>query len=198
MTHTYTAQTFTIPEIPGLSTEGIKAHIGLYNGYVTNFNAQTELIEGLSKEPTENVHTLAELIRRRSFEFDGMRLHEYYFTQIENGASPLSPESALAIALTTQFSSVENCIALIKTAAMLRGPGWAILYYDQQVQQFHIGFSGEQHQGHFATLPIIFALDVWEHAYLPDFGTTGKGGYVDAYLSGVNWDVVTKRFAQLS
>ena len=79
----------------------------------------------------------------------------------------------------------------------MRGPGWAILYYDPQAQQFHIGFTGEQHQGHFVTLPIILALDVWEHAYMPDYGTTGKGGYIDAYLSAIHWGVVAKRFERL-
>jgi Fe-Mn family superoxide dismutase len=198
MTHQYTAKTFTIPETPGLSKEGIDAHIGLYNGYVANFNAQTTLIETLSQDTKDNTHTLAEILRRRSFEFDGMRLHEYYFSQIEGESAPLVPESPLAIALTAQFGSVEACLAMIKTAANLRGPGWSILYYDPQVGQFHIGFTGEQHQGHFSTLPIIFALDVWEHAYLPDYGTTGKGGYIDAYLANVNWEVVAQRFVPVA
>jgi len=196
MTHTYSVKTFNILELKGLSKDGIEAHIDLYNGYVANFNAQTDLISEMSKNPQNYTHELAELLRRRSFEFDGMRLHEYYFTQLENGATPLQEDSHLAVALTAQFGSVENCIKLIKTAAMMRGPGWSILYYDSQEKRFHIGFSGEQHNGHFVTLPIILALDVWEHAYLPDYGTTGKSDYIDAYLSNVNWNTVTIRFKE--
>ena len=195
MTKDYIAKEFNTPTLEGLSADGINAHIGLYNGYVANFNAISNLIEKYSGD-TDKTHELSELLRRRSFEFGGMRMHEYYFSQLEGGTSDLASDSALAQALIEQYGSVEACINLIKSTANLRGPGWAILYYDAQGEQFHIGFTGEQHQGHFVTLPIIFALDVWEHAYMPDYGTTGKGGYIDAYLSNVNWTVVARRFEQ--
>ena len=76
----------------------------------------------------------------------------------------------------------------------MRGPGWAILYWDPVGRQFQTGFSGEQHQGHFVTLPIILALDVWEHAYLLDHGALGKGKYLDAFFANLNWSVVAARF----
>ena len=76
----------------------------------------------------------------------------------------------------------------------MRGPGWAILYYDTVAKQFQAGFVGEQHQGHFATLPIILALDVWEHAFLLDYGALGKTKYIDAFFKNLNWGVVEKRF----
>jgi Fe-Mn family superoxide dismutase len=78
---------------------------------------------------------------------------------------------------------------------MMRGPGWSILYFDPQNKQFQIGFSGEQHQGHFVTLPIILALDVWEHAYILDYGALGKAKYVDAFFANLNWSVIESRFA---
>jgi Fe-Mn family superoxide dismutase len=196
MTHIYSPKLFNIPTLDGLSTDGIDAHIGLYNGYVTNFNTITELIETLSSNPQENMHQLSELLRRRSFEFGGMRLHELYFAQLEGGAESLNTGSQLAQALSIQYGSIGACIELLKATANMRGPGWALLYYDAQASQFHIGFTGEQHQGHFVTLPIILAIDVWEHAYLPDYGTTGKVEYIDTYLNNINWSVVTSRFIQ--
>lgn len=48
------------------------------------------------------------------------------------------------------------------------------------------------------TLPIILALDVWEHAYLLDYGASGKGKYLDAFFKNLNWGVVEKRFADLA
>jgi Fe-Mn family superoxide dismutase len=81
---------------------------------------------------------------------------------------------------------------------MMRGPGWALLYWDPVGKQILAGFSGEQHQGHFATLPVILALDVWEHAFLLDYGAQGKGKYIDAFFANLNWAVVEKRFAEAS
>ena len=71
------------------------------------------------------------------------------------------------------------------------------MYWDPTVKQFLVGFSGEQHQGHFVTLPIILALDVWEHAYLADYGTTGKDKYIDAFFKNLNWSVVERRFSNI-
>ena len=40
--HTYTPQTFTLPELPGLSEKQIKSHLGLYEGYVKHINLLRE------------------------------------------------------------------------------------------------------------------------------------------------------------
>ena len=67
-------------------------HIGLYQGYVKNFNAIFGRDRGTyAKDHDKNTHAISELIRRRSFEFDGMRfLHEHYFAQFEGGAKALA------------------------------------------------------------------------------------------------------------
>ena len=191
----YTAKTFTIPSLGGISQKSVDEHIGLYQGYVKNFNGINALIADLMSDSTKNAHAISELVRRRSFEFDGMRLHEIYFAQLESGSTSLTADGTLAQALAAQFGSVENAFTQIKQVGMMRGPGWSILYFDPEAKQFHLGFSGEQHQGHFITLPIILALDVWEHAFLLDYGAQGKGAYIDAFMKNVNWSVVEKRFA---
>ena len=99
-----------------------------------------------------------------------------------------------AKALAKDAGSAEVAIKAVKAAGSMRGPGWALLYYDPQAKAFLVGFTGEQHQGHFATLPIILALDVWEHAFILDYGAQGKGKYIDAFFKNLNWDVIEKRF----
>ena len=192
---TYTARTFTIPEISGISKESIDQHLGLYNAYVKNFNAISDLLPEYAKDSEKHAHALAELIRRRSFEFDGMRLHEIYFEQLEGGPTALDPKSALAMQIEKEYHKFEYFIGMFRAIAMMRGPGWAILYWDPVAKQFLTGFSGEQHNGHFATLPIILAVDVWEHAFILDQGAAGKGKYVDAFMKAINWSTVDKRFA---
>jgi len=194
----YTAKTFSIPELDGISAESVKQHIGLYEGYVKNFNAISALMPEYAKDSEKNAHALSELIRRRSFEFDGMRLHELYFAQFEGGAQALSPESALAQALAKEYQKPEHLEPYMKAIGNMRGPGWAMLYWDPVGGCFLAGFVGEQHQGHFATLPIVLALDVWEHSYILDNGASGKGKYLDAFFKNLNWGVVEKRFAHMT
>lgn len=191
----YEPRQFALPTLEGISQKSVEEHIGLYQGYVKNFNVITALIAEMVKDSEKNAHALSELVRRRSFEFDGMRLHEYYFAQFENGVMPMSGGSPLTLAISTQFGSFDALVAQLKAVGMMRGPGWSILYFDPQNRQFQIGFAGEQHQGHFATLPIILALDVWEHAYILDYGAAGKAKYIDAFFANLNWSVIESRFA---
>ncbi|OGG74475.1 hypothetical protein A3A37_01045 [Candidatus Kaiserbacteria bacterium RIFCSPLOWO2_01_FULL_52_36] len=193
--HTYETKKFDIPALDGISAKSVEEHLGLYAGYVKNFNAISALLPELAKDPEKNAHALSELVRRRSFEFDGMRLHELYFSQFEGGPQAMNPSGAFANAVSKIYQSFDVQAAM-KGIGNMRGPGWALLSYDPEVDELMTGFAGEQHQGHFATLPIILALDVWEHAFILDYGALGKSKYIDAFFKNLNWGVVEKRFAQ--
>ncbi len=200
----YEEKKFTIPTLEGISQKSVEEHIGLYGGYVKNFNAVTALAGKLMQDDAAgNALAIAELMRRRSFEWGGMRLHELYFAQFElasdapedTGKPGVVPTTgALAAAITAQYGNVDTLVQEIRQVAMLRGPGWAVLYFDPIAKQFLVGFSEEQHIGHFASLPIILALDVWEHAFLLDYGATGRAKYIDAFFKNLNWNVVEERF----
>lgn len=192
----YEVKRFSLPKLEGISEKSVEEHLGLYQGYVKNFLGICTLIGDLMKDSEKNMHALSELQRRLSFEFDGMRLHEYYFSQFEGGPSPITVDGPLAQALAKQWGSSETIIHLMKNVGSMRGPGWAILYLDPKTGIFQIAFVGEQHQGHLVGLPVIIALDVWEHAFLLDYGAQGKGKYIDAFFKNLNWSVVEKRFVE--
>lgn len=200
---TYQEKKFTLPPLQDISKESVEQHLGLYAGYVKNFNAISAAIEDLLHDAEKNALAIAELRRRHSFEFDGMKLHELYFAQFESSATPfdktqgkpLNADSALAQALTTHWGNTDAALQRIQQTGMMRGPGWSMLYYNPETQAFHMGFVGEQHQGHFATLPIMVALDVWEHSYILDYGAAGKAKYIEAFFKNLNWEVIEKRFA---
>jgi superoxide dismutase, Fe-Mn family len=195
----YAAKTFNIPALDGISQKSIEEHIGLYQGYVKNFNAISGKLSEYAKEDMKrHAHALSELIRRRGFEFDGMRLHELYFAQLEGGPTPLTTGGPLAQALEKEYVKLEHVEPYLKAIGNMRGPGWAILYWDKEARQFLAAFVGEQHQGHFATLPIVLALDVWEHSYLLDYGAAGKSTYIDAFFKNLNWGVIESRFEALA
>ncbi len=193
----YTAKTFRIPKLDGISEENIRQHLGLYEGYVKNFNAMTALLSTYGEDSARHAHAMSEIMRRRSFEFGGMRLHEHYFPQFEGGALPLTPGGPLAQVLEKEYGSSDAFVSAMKGISSMRGPGWALLYWDSEGRRILTGFTGEQHQGHYETLPILLAIDVWEHAFLLDHGASGKGAYLDAFFKNLNWGVVEKRFAVL-
>ncbi|MBI2612235.1 hypothetical protein HYW59_00245 [Candidatus Kaiserbacteria bacterium] len=206
----YEAKKFNLPKLDGISEESVKQHIGLYEGYVKNFNAISALLPEYAKDSEKHAHALSELIRRRSFEFGGMRLHEHYFPQFEGGSTALTTSGPFYDAIVNEYHKPEWLTEMMRAIGNMRGPGWAMLYWDPEGKparpddsgrsggQFLTGFTGEQHQGHFVTLPIILALDVWEHAFLLDYGAAGKGKYLDAFFKNLNWGVLEKRFNEAS
>lgn len=186
----YTEKTFNIPTDISLSNEQITVHLGLYAGYVKNTNA---LLDKIATWPAEgDMIALSELQRRLGFEFDGMRLHEYYFGQLENGATSLK-ESKLLDLIVKQYGSFESYCADIKRLASMRGIGWVITYYDAVSDMLINSWVSDHELGHLAGLPIVFTLDMWEHAFMVDYRPATKLEYVNQYLSLVNWDIVASR-----
>lgn len=191
---TYTARTFALPELNGLSQKQIAVHLALYEGYVKHVNLIIEKIAKLREEDADgNAFVMNELRRRLGFEFDGMRMHEYYFEQFEGGAQALSEESRLAQLATEKYGSTEAFIAHIKEVAGTRGIGWVVVYFDSVGQTLHTAFVNDHELGQLAGLPIVLAVDLWEHAYMVDYVPAEKKNYVDAFLMNVNWQMVAKR-----
>lgn len=193
---TYTARTFTLPELKGLSKKQIEAHLALYEGYVKHVNLITERIQALKEMGAEeNAFVINEIRRRFSFEFDGMRMHEYYFEQFEGGAKVVNPEANLLKLVAEKYGDWNGFIAHIKECAGMRGIGWVVVYFDPRAATIQTVFVGDHELGQLSGLPILVAVDLWEHAYMVDYVPAEKKTYVEAFLENVNWSVVEDRLS---
>lgn len=190
----FTEKKFNIPNLVGISSRTIEEHLKLYAGYVKHANLiQNHLTELLASGDLYS-YEMSEIQRRFAFEYGGIRNHEYYFTSLEGGATPLSPDSGLAQALEKEFGSVTAFLTRFKTVALTRGPGWVILYYDLHQAGLVIGWVDEQHIGHLADARIVLALDMWEHSFVADYQPSGKKQYVEDFFTNLNWSVIEKNF----
>lgn len=189
----YTARTFALPELKGLSSDQIAVHLTLYEGYVKHTNLILDTIQKLRTEDADgNAFVINELRRRLGFEFDGMRMHEYYFEQFEGGAQ-LTSNPILQKMTDTKYGSWDGFIAHIKEVAGTRGIGWVVVYHDPKATTLHTAFVNDHELGQLAGLPILLAIDLWEHAYMVDYKPAEKKTYVEAFLENVNWSVVEGR-----
>lgn len=191
----YVARTFSIPTLDGLSDKQMQVHLGLYEGYVKHVNLIRSQIKEL-KDLETDAYVINELRRRFAFEFDGMRMHEYYFEQLEEGTQDHSDSSALSQAAEEKYGSWDAFIAHVKEVAGTRGIGWVVVYYDPAARTLHTVFAGDHELGQLAGLPIILAVDLWEHAYMIDYVPAEKMSYVEAFLKNVNWNVPEKRMLE--
>lgn len=193
----YESKKFNIGALKGISAKNIEEHLKLYDGYVKNTNNILNEIEKLSNNPSpaEHVYAITEMQRRFSFEFDGMRNHEYYFAGFEGGPKSIS-NGVLKQAIEKEWGSFEKWFALFKTIAKTRGPGWAILYYDPVALKLVNDWVDEQHLGHLIGLKPILCLDMWEHSYVADYQPSGKGQYIEDFFANLNWEVVEGNFSK--
>jgi Fe-Mn family superoxide dismutase len=190
----YETKTFSIPELTGISAKNIEEHLGLYAGYVKNTNA---ILESL-KRADDSDYARAEMQRRFSFEYNGMKNHEYYFGALEGGAKELSTDVALHQKITEQWGSFNVWLDTFKKLSKTRGVGWAILYYDRDADLLLNVWIDEQHLGHLNSAQYIVGIDMWEHAFVADYQPSGKGQYIEDYLSNLNWEKPADLFAEAS
>ncbi len=192
--HIYTARTFTIPSLQGISQKQIDVHLGLYQGYVKHVNLLQEQIATLSAQSSDQfAYSIESLRRRLGWEFNGMRMHEFYFPQFEGGASLPQPEGSFMKSIIGTYGSWEQFITEFKKVCMSRGPGWAVVSQDISGSALHVSWTTEHEQGTLVDTNILLAGDMWEHAFMIDFVPSEKAKHVDAFLSNINWSVVEKR-----
>ncbi len=83
---TYTAKTFDLSDLTGISNETLAMHFKLYEGYVTNTNTYNQRIAdmiGSGELDATQIAAFSEIKRRFGFEYNGMVLHEYYFENMQ-------------------------------------------------------------------------------------------------------------------
>ena len=175
----------------GFSDTLLKNHFTLYQGYVTNTNRLMDTLAAMLKEGKTGVPEYAELKRRLGFEFNGMRLHEYYFGNL-GGKAPLDRSGKLARKLADEFGSYEDWEKDFRATGAMRGIGWAVLYQDNVTGKLFNQWINEHEVGHPAGCVPILIMDVFEHAFMIDYGLN-RAGYIESFFKNVNWSEAEAR-----
>jgi Fe-Mn family superoxide dismutase len=188
----YTAKDYSkLIGMDGFSENLLKIHFGLYQGYVTNSNKVIDTLDQMVKDDKAAIPEFAELKRRQGWEFNGMRLHEYYFENL-GGKGGLNPNSPLAKKIATDCGSYAAWEKDFKAVGSMRGIGWAVLYQDSTSGRLLNFWINEHDVGHPAGCSPLLIMDVFEHAYMPDYGTK-RPDYIAAFFKNINWAEVEKR-----
>jgi superoxide dismutase, Fe-Mn family len=196
---TYKEQTFDqLKGLDGISDEQIAEHLKLYAGYVKQVNTLNEDIAASGK-PSGKDPEFAELTRRLGFEYNGMILHEYYFSNLRKAAEPTPPSgSGLVQALNESFGSVEEWKTGFQAIGDMRGIGWVILFQDPATNRLSNHWITLHQDGVPAGFKPLLVMDVWEHAFMRDYKVTDKAKYVEAFFRNVDWSIVEHRLREAS
>jgi len=187
----YTAKNFQrLMGMEGFSDTLLKNHFTLYEGYVTNTVKLIDALDKLLKEDKVATPEYAELTRRFGWEFNGMRLHELYFENL--GKSALDMNGKLGGKIVSEFGLYENWEKDFRATGAMRGIGWAVLYLEPVSGRLFNVWINEHDVGHLAGCVPVLVMDVFEHAFMIDYGLK-RADYIKAFFNNINWDAVEAR-----
>ncbi len=175
----------------GFSENLLKNHFTLYQGYVTNTNKLADTLAQMLKDGKAATPEYAELKRRFGWEFNGMRLHEYYFENL-GGKAPIDKDGKLGKKLAEDFGSYDEWEKDFKGVGAMRGIGWAILYQDLQTGKLFNCWINEHDVGHLAGCNPVLIMDVFEHAFMLDYGLK-RADYIAAFFKNIDWKAAESR-----
>jgi Fe-Mn family superoxide dismutase len=189
---TYSAKDYNrLIGMEGFSDTLLKNHFTLYQGYVTNTNKLSDALNQLLKEGKTGTPEYAELKRRFGWEFNGMRLHEYYFENL-GGKGGINKTGKLYKKLVESFGSYEAWEKDFKATGAMRGIGWAVLYQDILSGNFINFWINEHDVGHPSGGMPILIMDVFEHAFMIDYGLK-RADYIESFFKNIHWEETEKR-----
>lgn len=190
----YTAKKFDhLLGLSGFSDALLTNHFALYEGYVKNTNALADRLQALTEAGSMATPEFAELKRRFGWEWNGMRMHELYFGNMTKESVPLA-EGALKSALAQRFGSFERWQENFVATGSMRGIGWVVLAHDNESDKLYNVWVNEHDTGHLVGTTPLLVMDVFEHAFVLDYGLK-RADYLAAFVRAIDWKVVAQRFA---
>jgi len=195
----YHVKEFNLSGLNGISDKTLEMHFKLYEGYVKETNRLTEAIAEILKDgrvDQEEMPAYSELKRRLGFEYNGMVLHEYYFSNLKkDGGDDPARNSAFLQAVKSSFRSYDVWKVDFTSVGKMRGVGWAICYLDPLHGQLSNHWVTLHEVGNVSGFIPVLVMDVWEHAFLLDYKPAERAKYIEAFFSNLNWQTVEERLS---
>jgi superoxide dismutase, Fe-Mn family len=197
---------FTLPPLPypadaleaAIDKQTMEIHHDKHHGaYVKNLNDALQGHAALESKSIEQIlreiNSVPQDIRQKVINNGGGHANHSMFWQIMAPNAGGNPGGNLAQALTSTFGSVDSFKTKLKEAAMGRfGSGWAWLIIDGGKPAI-ISTANQDSPLMNGHTPVL-GIDVWEHAYYLRYQNR-RADYIEAWWKVINWDAVTKRFA---
>lgn len=184
-----------IGKVDGLSETQLKAHFGLYQGYVNKLNEIREKLSSADRSAVNYSYgAYSELRRREPVAYNGTVLHEMYFGNLGRNGQ-VAPD--LKQAIEASFGSFDNWVMDTK-ACLSSAHGWALTVWDGNYNRVeNVLVQSEHHVGLWPNMTVLCAIDAWEHAYMIDYATR-KADYVNKVVEQLDWDVINERFSKVA
>lgn len=166
-----------------------------HQSYVDGLNKAEKMLE--KARQSHDFSLVKHWSRELSFHGSGHYLHTIFWHNMKPKGGG-QPTGKLLSKIQSYFGSFEAFKKHFSEAAKnVEGGGWALLVWSPRARHLEI-LQTEKHNNltQWDTIPLL-VLDVWEHAYYPQY-KNDRAEYVKNWWAVVNWKDVEKRFEEAS
>ncbi|WP_213523878.1 superoxide dismutase [Nonlabens sp.] len=198
---------FELPELkyandalePHIDARTMEIHHGKHHqGYTNNLNAAIEGTD-LAGKTIENILRNLDMNNKTVRNNGGGFYNHSLFWEIMSPNGGGNPTGDLSEAINSSFGSFEVFKDNFSTAAKGQfGSGWAWLCVHEGGKLDVCGTPNQDNPlmpGVGCGGTPILGLDVWEHAYYLNYQNR-RPDYVEAFFNVINWEEVSKRYAE--
>jgi len=186
-------------DLDGISKQTMDDHFKLYEGYAKKANECRKLLNEFKYSEIEGNQVYSQL-RAVSIDYTfallGFKNHDLYFGHL--GGEGGDPSGRFGELVESEFhGGLEEWEQAIRKAASA-ARGWVMVGYDLNDGSIFNYIMDTQNLWAVYNMVPVLALDVYEHAYVRDFGATpdGRKEYVNAFFRNIDWDHVNRQLAQ--
>lgn len=185
---------YLLGKVNGINDNLMKIHFKLYEGLVGATNASLEKIENTYKTGVKDIVSYNGIQKEFSFFFNGMRLHEMYFG-VMCGEDMDKMDEGLKNAIINSFGSFALWKKNFMETGTIPGVGFVALCRDKKLGNLMNIWINEFNIGELIDVDLLLVMDMWEHAFLCEFGLDLKK-YHETFLNNVNWSVVSQYYSK--
>jgi superoxide dismutase, Fe-Mn family len=185
-------------ELDGISKQTMDDHFKLYEGYAKKSNECRKILNEFDYEQIEGNQVYSPL-RAVSVDYTfallGFKNHDLYFGHL--GGDGGEPEGRFAELIDAEFNGVDKWKAAVRKGTSA-ARGWCMVGYDLNDGSLFNYIMDTQNLWAVYNMVPVLAIDVYEHAYVRDFGATpdGRKQYVEAFFRNLDWNHVNRQLAQ--
>ena len=186
-------------ELDGISTQTMEDHFKLYEGYAKKANECRKLLNEIDYAQAEGNASYSQ-IRAVSIDYTfallGFKNHELYFGHL--GGEGGEPNGRFAELVDSEFNGgLDEWNHAVRKGA-LSARGWLMVGYDLNDGSIFNYILDTQNLWAVYNMVPVLAIDMYEHAFMRDYGPTpdGRKQYLEAFFRNLDWEHVNRQLTQ--
>lgn len=189
----FSPKQFNFSNVKYMTPSQLGQHYTLYTKYIDSLDKVNDNMDSKDMFITcnQNYSPIRSAEKATTFCIDSIKLHELYFGNLTgNNTTPFGKIENIII---DNFGSYKNFTDKFKCIGMSMR-GWVTFCHDLYTDDYYIYGQDSHDDGVILCAKPLIVLDVYEHAYMIDYGIN-RGLYIDSFFKNLDFKVVNERIS---